>query len=194
MTGLSCPFVIVVSGLPRSGTSMMMQMLAAGGLPVLTDQVRASDEDNLKGYFEFEPVKAVKRDASWVGDAVGKAVKVVYMLLKDLPAAHEYRVLFMRRDLVEVVGSQQAMLARRGEPGAPVPRQEMAAIFERQLEKTDQWLAAQPNFRRLDVDYLGVVTNPQNEARRVSDFLGLPLDVAAMTAAVDPALYRQRSI
>lgn len=193
MTGLSCPFVTIVSGLPRSGTSMMMQMLAAGGLPVLTDQVRASDEDNLRGYLEFEPVKAVKRDASWVADAVGKAVKVVYLLLKDLPAAHEYRVLFMRRDLAEIVGSQQAMLARRGEPGAPVPNREMAAVFARQLKKTDQWLAAQSNFRLLDVGYRDVITDPQNQSRRVSEFLELPLDVVAMTAAVDPSLYRQRT-
>lgn len=193
MTGLSCPFVTIVSGLPRSGTSMMMQMLAAGGLPVLTDQVRASDEDNLRGYLEFEPVKAVKRDASWVADAVGKAVKVVYLLLKDLPAAHEYRVLFMRRDLAEIVGSQQAMLARRGEPGAPVPNREMADVFARQLKKTDQWLAAQSNFRLLDVGYRDVITDPQNQSRRVSEFLELPLDVVAMTAAVDPSLYRQRT-
>lgn len=171
---------------------MMVQMLAASGLPVLTDQVRASDEDNLKGYLEFEPVKALKRDASWVADAVGKAVKVVYMLLKDLPAKYEYRVIFMRRDLAEVVGSQQAMLARRGEPGAPVPSQEMAAVFARQLEKTDQWLATQANFRLLDVAYRNVIADPHNEALRISQFLELPLDVGAMTAAVDPALYRQR--
>jgi Sulfotransferase family len=194
MTGLSRPFVTVVSGLPRSGTSMMMQMLAAGGLPVLTDQVRASDQDNLKGYLEFEPVKAVKRDASWVAEAIGKAVKVVYMLLPDLPAPYQYRVIFMRRDLVEVVGSQQAMLARRGELGARASNTEMAAVFARQLEKTDRWLASQSNFRLLNVGYRDVIDDPQNHSRRISDFLGLPLDVDAMAAAVEPSLYRQRII
>lgn len=193
MTGLSRPFVTIVSGLPRSGTSMMMQMLAAGGLAVLTDQLRASDEDNLKGYLEFEPVKSTNRDASWVSEAVGKAVKVVYMLLKDLPPEHQYRVIFMRRDLGEVVGSQQAMLARRGEPGAQLAKHEMAAIFARQLEKTDEWLQLQPNFQVLDVGYREVVRDPRGEGQHVCKFLALPLDIDAMAAAVDPALYRQRA-
>jgi len=172
---------------------MMMQMLAAGGLAVLTDQLRASDEDNLKGYLEFEPAKATKRDSSWLANAVGKSVKVVYMLLKDLPAEYEYRVIFLRRDLAEVVGSQQAMLARRGESGARVASQEMVDIFARQLEQTDRWLAEQPNFRLLDVGYRDVIADPRNQALRVTEFLGLPLDVAAMAAVVDPSLYRQRT-
>jgi Sulfotransferase family len=193
MTGLSRPFVTVVSGLPRSGTSMIMQMLAAGGLAVLTDHVRASDEDNLNGYLEFEPVKSTKRDASWLVEAVGKSVKVVYLLLKDLPATCQYRVIFLRRDLSEVVQSQQTMLARRGEPGAQASSQEMVDIFSRQLEKTNQWLAEQPNFRLLDVNYRDVIADPQNQARRICEFLEIPLDVAAMAAAVDPSLYRQRT-
>jgi hypothetical protein len=192
MTGANCSFVTVVSGLPRSGTSMMMQMLAAGGMPVLTDQIRASDEDNLRGYLEFEPVKASQRDASWVADATGKAVKVVYMLLRHLPAEHEYRVIFMRRDLGEVVGSQQAMLVRRGEQGAAVPHHQMAAIFARQLEQTDRWLESQPHILVLDVHHQDVIHEPEREARRVCEFLDLPLDVAAMALAVEPSLYRQR--
>ena len=185
-------FVTIVSGLPRSGTSMMMQMLDAGGLPVLTDEVRAADRENPKGYYELEAVKRTKADPSWVGDAVGKAVKVVYLLLSDLPADYQYRVLFMRRSIDEVVRSQQAMLARRGEVGAGVSDQQMASVFQRQLEKCDAWLDQQPHFKVLNLRYHEVIDAPQVQARRVSEFLGVPLDLAAMASAVDPALYRQR--
>src|ERR1022692_2693155 len=95
-------FVTVVSGIPRSGTSLMMQMLAAGGMPVLAGELRAPDEDNPRGYFEFEPVKRTKRDPAWLREAPGKAVKVVYLLLRDLPAGYDYRVIVMRRDLNDV--------------------------------------------------------------------------------------------
>lgn len=171
---------------------MMMQMLEAGGLDVLIDHVRATDEDNLKGYYELEAVKATGRDPSWLAGAGGKAVKVIYLLLKDLPARYEYRVIFMRRDLAEVVRSQQAMLARRGESGAGLGAEQMADVFARQLERVDQWLAEQANFQRLDVPYREVITDPRSHARRIEEFLGRPLDIVAMEAVVDPALYRQR--
>lgn len=172
---------------------MMMQMLEAGGMTVLTDHVRTSDEDNLKGYYEFEPVKAMKRDASWLADARGKAVKVVYLLLSDLPPSCEYRIVFMRRELEEVVRSQQAMLGRRQEQGADLAPQEMAGVFQRQLDKTDQWLAGQSNCQRIDVPHRDVIADPQSQARRVAEFLGIPLDTTAMAAVVEPSLYRQRS-
>jgi hypothetical protein len=193
MTDDSPRFVTVVSGLPRSGTSMMMQMLSAGGLAVLADQIREADSDNVKGYFELEPVKATKRDASWVEGAVGKAVKVVYLLLSDLPVKFEYRVLFLRRDLQEVVRSQQKMLLRRGEAGAGGESGQMVAMFQRQIEKTEQWLDRQANFQSLDVMHGNVIEDPQAEAQRVSDFLQIPLDTTAMAAVVDPLLYRQRT-
>jgi hypothetical protein len=189
----NCDFVAVVSGLPRSGTSMMMQMLEAGGMQVVSDRIRKSDEDNLKGYYEFEPVKSIKRDAPWLADAAGKAVKIVYMLLKDLPASYRYRVIFMRRDLGEVVRSQQAMLDRNGQPGAQLTERELIDMFTRQLERTHQWLAQQPNFAVIDVQHRDVITDAEAQARRIREFLGMPLDVAAMAAAVDPALYRQRA-
>src|SRR5579872_1312474 len=107
-------FVTIVSGLPRSGTSMMLRMLAAGGLPILTDGVRTPDEDNPHGYLEWEGVKSLARDASWVASARGKGVKVIYYWLRDLPRDCRYRVIFMRRDLDEVLASQAAMLERRG--------------------------------------------------------------------------------
>ncbi len=191
---MSCPesFITVVSGLPRGGTSMMMQMLEAGGLPPLTDKRRGADEDNLRGYYELEAVKRTKQDSSWVNDAPGKAVKVIYMLLSDLPPDHEYRVVFMRRDADEVVSSQQAMLERRGEQGATLSPQAMAATFERELERCDKWLAGQSGIRVLNVDHRAVIEDPLQEAKRVYGFLELELDVEAMAAAVDPTLYRQR--
>src|SRR3569833_79554 len=111
-------FITVVSGLPRSGTSMMMQMLAAGGMPMLTDGVRGPDPDNPRGYFAFGPVKRTPQDARWLAGAPGKAVKVVHSLLPALPGGYEYRVLFMLRDMHEVLASQDTMLRRLGRCGA----------------------------------------------------------------------------
>ena len=187
-------FITVVSGLPRSGTSMMMQMLDAGGLAVKTDCQRAADEDNLKGYYELEAVKRTRHDCSWVRDAVGKAAKVIYVLLKDLPADYRYRVIFMQRDIDEVVRSQSAMLARRGERGAGISDREMADTFRRQLARCATWMAKQPHWKVLDVEYRTVVKDPLAQANRVCDFLGVEMDVDAMASAVDPALYRQRQL
>ena len=172
---------------------MMMQMLSAGGMEVLTDQIREADQDNLKGYFEYEAIKATKRDASWVEDAVGKAVKAIYMLLADLPAEFDYRVIFMRRDLQEVVRSQQTMLQRRGEKGAALAPSQMVAVFEREIKKTDLWLKEQTNFRHLNVRYRDVLADPRAVAPVVREFLEFPLDTHSMAAVVDSSLYHQRS-
>ena len=185
-------FVTVVSGLPRSGTSMMMQMLAAGGVPVLNDNVRKADEDNTRGYFEFEPVKRTKDDASWLEDGRGKVVKMVYSLLYDLPANYEYRVVFMNRNLNEVLASQQSMLDRRGEKGASISTDRLQRIFTDQLEEVRAWLAGQPQFDVMQIDYCNVINDPEGQARRISDFLGGGLDQALMAAEVVPLLYRQR--
>jgi hypothetical protein len=190
---MSCPpFITVVSGLPRSGTSLVMQMLAAGGMPVLADGLRTSDDDNPAGYFEFEPVKRTRSDPSWVPLAVGKAVKVIYLLLPELPLGFSYRVIFMRRDLSEVLSSQQKMLQRRGEAGAAIDAADMARIFQRQLESTERWLAGQSSFAVTFIDYRDVVNDPFPHAERIRDFLGVHLDTQAMSAVVDPKLYRQR--
>ena len=188
---MSQDFVTIVSGLPRSGTSLMMQMVAAGGMPVLTDGVRQADEDNPRGYFEFEPVKRTKADAGWVEDAEGKAVKMVYLLLKDLPDTHAYRVILMQRDLTEVVASQKAMLARLGRTGADVGDDRMAAIFEEQLHSTGLWLRAQTNFAVLEVRHRDCIETPAEVAVSVNVFLGGGLDEAAMASVVDPLLYRR---
>ena len=185
-------FLTIVSGLPRSGTSLMMKMLEAGGMPVLVDNVREADVDNPRGYYEFEPVKQTKADATWVAGAVGKAVKMVYLLLLDLPAGYDYRVIFMRRNLDEVLASQKSMLGRLGKT-SPLDDARMAALFRDQLARFDAWAVSRPNFTLLDVSYNGMVTDPAPLAREVDRFLGGGLDVDAMTRVVDPSLYRNRS-
>ena len=183
------PEIVVVSGLPRSGTSMMMRMLAAGGMPLFTDGVRAADSDNPLGYFEHEAVKRLREDASWVPGAAGKAVKVVSALLPALPEGFQYRVILMRRPLEEVLASQRRMLGRRGAPAADDGAR-MAGLFRRHLEATERWLAARQGVRALAVDYAEALAAPADTARRVAAFLGGGLDAAAMAAAVDPSLRR----
>jgi hypothetical protein len=192
MTAEARRFVTVVSGLPRSGTSMMMRMLDAGGLPALTDELRAADEDNPRGYYEYEPVKQTKQDPSWVPNAVGKVVKMVHLLLLDLPGDYEYRVVFMRRHLTEVIASQDVMLARKGKAGPALPPDKLMAMFEQQIGKVRAHLEAQPNFRYLDVSYNEMLAEPEPRVAALNDFLGGGLDTAAMLAVVDPQLYRQR--
>jgi hypothetical protein len=184
--------ITIVSGLPRSGTSMMMGMLEAGGLPVLTDRVRTADEDNPKGYYEFELVKKIETEQGWLQAARGKAVKMISALLKYLPPTYSYQIIFMRRSLAEVLASQRQMLIRRGENPDAVDDARMAALFEKHLATVEQWLAAQPHMRVLYVRYDEVVADALAQARRVNEFLGGGLDVDRMAAAVDRALYRQR--
>ncbi|MEK6246865.1 MAG: sulfotransferase [Planctomycetales bacterium] len=184
-------FITVVSGLPRSGTSMMMQMVSAGGIEVLSDHIRKADEDNTEGYYEFEPVKRTRDDGSWLPGAAGKAVKVIYMLLADLPADFQYRVVFLRRNISEVLASQKVMLSRRGEQGADLSVDKLVGLFQRQLQQTEKWLSDQQHLQVLYVDYHQIVEDPMVQANRVSEFLG-GLDTKAMAGVVDPALYRQR--
>ncbi len=184
--------VIVVSGLPRSGTSMMMQMLEAGGVAVLTDRARAADEDNLKGYYEFERVKALPQDTAWLKEAGGKAVKIVSELLRRLPADHAYRVIFMRRDLREVLASQGQMLVRRGVASSGVSDDRMAEVFRKHLREVEAWLEGQPNVAVFYADYNGILKEPARWAEEIGRFLGGRLDVKRMAGVVDGVLYRQR--
>lgn len=185
-------FVTIVSGAPRSGTSLLMQMLAAGGAPILSDGVRAADADNPRGYLEFESVKRTKQDPSWLALAVGKAVKMVYRLLKDLPAGYEYRVIFLERNLDEVLRSQAKMLARHGEPPSADEQLRLRALFEKELTECRAWLERAPGFRQLVVPFGGLIDAPLEQAQRVSSFLEWDLNLAAMAKAVDPALHRNR--
>lgn len=190
--------VYIVSGLPRSGTSMMMQMLHRGGLPALTDAIRSADEDNPRGYFELERVKQTKADPSWLDEAHGKVVKLISRLLMDLPAPApdrvRYKVIFMRRDLDEVLRSQRKMLERRGEATAETPDDDdqIKEIFVAHLEEIEAWLRGRPDIDVLFVGYGRMVADPRPGAERINRFLGGVLDVEAMLSEVDPELYRNR--
>lgn len=184
--------IAIVSGLPRSGTSMMMRMLEAGGVPVLTDRIRTADEDNPEGYYEFERVKQIEEDKAWLPDAKGKVVKMIAALLKHLPPEYRYHVIFMRRDIEEVLASQREMLMRRGEPTDAVPDERMAELFGKHVAQVEAWLAEQPNFEILYVEYGEVLAEPLAQAKRVSQFLDCALDTEKMAEVVDLALYRQR--
>ena len=184
--------IVVVSGLPRSGTSLMMQMLDAGGLPPLTDHERRADEDNPKGYYEFERVKALKDgDMGWVAQAQGKAVKIISVLLEYLPASQRYKIIFMRREISEILASQHKMLARRGE-SSPVEDEQMAQMYRRHLSAVEAWLAAQDNIDTLFVPYMQLLTDPNTHIQRLLAFLELPLDAQAMQVVPDKSLYRKR--
>lgn len=185
-------FITIVSGLPRSGTSMMMKMLEAGGMQIVADHLRAADEDNPKGYYEFEAVKQIETDKTWLPKAQGKVVKMISELLRHLPREYEYRVVFMRRKLEETLASQKQMLVRRGQPTDLVSNEKLAELFQRHLERTFAWLAQQPNFATLYVEYAEALQNPATPAERINAFLGNTLDVAKMIEVVDQTLYRQR--
>ena len=186
-------FITIVSGLPRSGTSMMMQMLAAGGIPALADNLRQADEDNPRGYFELERVKQVQTDSSWLDEAEGKAVKMVYRLLYDLPPDRVYRVIFMTRALDEVIASQRVMLERHGKGSDRLDDARLAEIYRRQLQEVMTWLCTQPSFSVLSVDYRDVLGHPEPTVQQLNRFLDGRLDIDAMLRVPDWSLYRQRA-
>lgn len=182
--------IAIVSGLPRSGTSLMMRMLEAGGVPPVSDGERAADEDNPRGYYEFEPVKKLAHDDAWVDDALGKAVKVISALLPKLPDRHRYKVVFMRRDLDEILASQSRMLERRGEPQGDEAL--LRRAFIKHVEATERMLAESEHFDVLYVSYARLVTAPDRQLDRLAAFFGGTLDRAAMAGVIEPALYRNR--
>jgi hypothetical protein len=185
--------ITIVSGLPRSGTSMLMKMLEAGGLPPLIDNIRTADDDNPKGYFEFERVKAMdKGDTAWLAEARGKVVKVISALLKFLPDEYRYKIIFIRRNMPEILASQRKMLIRRGEDPDKIDDEQMAELFTKHVTQVESWLKEQPNMSVLYVHYSEILTNPQPQIIRINQFLGDQLDTDQMTAVVDPALYRNR--
>ncbi|MEM6706253.1 MAG: sulfotransferase [Acidobacteriota bacterium] len=185
--------IIVVSGLPRSGTSMAMKMLDAAGVDTTTDGERTADEDNPKGYFEDERVKDLEKmtDRSWVRDSRGKAIKVISFLLKSLPADNNYKVIFMRRDLDEVLASQQKMLDRRGEENS-IDDEQMRELWKNHLWRSNYMLKNQPQFEFVEILYSDVLADPETNARRIADFIG-GLDARKMAEVVDPDLYRNRA-
>jgi hypothetical protein len=184
--------ITIVSGLPRSGTSLMMQMLAAGGMPILSDGERQPDVDNPRGYREWERIKQLPRDPACIAEAEGKAVKVVSRLLTSLPHGHEYRVLFMQRPLPEVLASQEEMLRHRGTAKPGTNKAAIAAAFESHLREVDAWLGSKSDLKLLRVPYHDVLRDPGDIGRKLLQFLAVYLDAEAMARQVDPALYRNR--
>jgi len=186
--------VIVVSGLPRSGTSMMIKMLQAGGIELLTDEVRAADVDNPEGYYEFERVKELdKGDSGWVPEARGRAVKVISALLEHLPPKETYRVIWMNRRMAEILASQRKMLVHRGEDPTKTGDEKMQDLYAKHVDKVRSWLQTQHNTQVLEMDYNALLTDPQSQAPRIAEFLKIPLDTEAMIAVVNPDLYRNRA-
>ena len=184
--------IVVVSGLPRSGTSMMMKMLQAGGLEAVTDSIRNPDEDNPNGYFEFERVKQMSAgDRAWLDEAAGKVVKVISALLEHLPADRTYKIIFMEREIKEVLASQKKMLDHRKET-SKISDEEMAEQYRAHLKAVKPWLVRQPHIEVLYVGYNAMMSDPEPSARRVLEFLGLPLDLAKMLSVPNARLYRNR--
>ena len=172
---------------------MLMQMLRAGGMPLMTDGIRTADEDNPKGYFEHERVKhlAMEQDKSWLTDARGKAAKIISHLLEELPPTYNYKVLFIRRTLREVLASQSRMLNRRGQVSTTSDAR-MEDIFKQSLRKVDDLLKRSPHFDVLHLQYEEILTDTANQVRRIVTFLGGSHDEAAMARVVDDRLYRNR--
>jgi hypothetical protein len=185
--------ITIVSGLPRSGTSLMMQMLAAGGMPILSDGERVADADNPRGYCEWERIKQLSKEPTCIDEAEGKAVKVISQLLFALPTGHDYQIIFMERPLTEVVASQAEMIRRRGTTGAPLPEAALIAGLKAHLHQVNAWLAQKRDILVSRVEYHSVLRDPRRAAANVRDFLQRGLDVESMARQVDPSLYRQRT-
>ena len=185
-------YITIVSGLPRSGTSMMMQILQAGGMPILADGLRESDPDNPRGYLEFEPVKKLATTRDWMPNALGKAVKIVHALLPSLPPGFPYRIILMRRDIREVVASQRVMLERNAKTGANLPDLRLAQLLTADLQNAVALVKQNPDCRLLEIEHRHCLTETSRIAATVNSFLDNRLDEAKMTSAVDATLYRQR--
>lgn len=185
--------ITIVSGLPRSGTSLMMQMLVAGGMNALSDRERRADTDNPRGYLEWERIKQLPKDPACIAEGEGKVVKVISQLLLSLPAGHEYRVIFMQRPLQEVLASQDEMLRRRGTYKDGANPAAISAAFEKHLREVYAWLDGKPYVKALRLPYHDALSKAKQTSQQLAEFLDIPLDVAAMAQQVDASLYRNRS-
>ena len=186
--------ITVVSGLPRSGTSLMMQMLVAGGMTPLSDGKRTADADNPRGYLEWERIKQLPDDPGCIAKAEGKVLNVVSRLLLSLPSGDDYRVIFMQRPLPEVLASQDEMLRRRGTYKEGANAAAMAAAFEKHLREVYAWLDGKPHVKSIRVSYHHALQHAEEVSRKIGEFLGISLDVEAMVRQIDSSLYRNRSM
>ncbi len=184
--------ITIVSGLPRSGTSMMMRMLEAGGMRILKDEIRKADEDNPAGYYEFEKVKELKKDPSWLENAKGKAVKIISSLLEHLPERYTYKIIFMHRNMEEILNSQRQMLIRRGEATNEVSDEKVGKMFLKHLKKIEERLNKQSNMDVLTIHYNEILKEPAKHGEIINRFLGNTLNTKNMTGVIDRTLYRQR--
>jgi hypothetical protein len=185
--------IIVVSGLPRSGTSMMMKMLAEGGLPIITDELRRADDDNPNGYFELEVVRQLKEgNETWLQGMNGKGVKVISALLEYLPQNYQYKIIFMERDSRETLASQKKMLDHRGQTSR-LTDEEMEQEFQTHLAAMKPWLVRQPNMEVLYVNYNALMSDPESYCEKIVNFLEVPLNQSGMLAVPDRQLYRNRN-
>ncbi|MEP7170113.1 MAG: hypothetical protein ABI855_12140, partial [Bacteroidota bacterium] len=184
--------IYVVSGLPRSGTSMMMQLLHAGGMNILTDEKRKADKHNKHGYFEFEPVKSIARDASWLEQAKGKAVKIIAQNLMHLPSRYQYKVIFMTRSLDEIIHSQQVMLGKTEQGKTTNYPVMLAEAFKTTLNKIKK-LEEEINFRFLSIEYKNILDNSVEYILEIEQFTGIELDTDKMFSVIDPASHRSKS-
>ena len=185
--------ITIVSGLPRSGTSLMMQMLVAGGMAPLSDGERRADTDNPRGYLEWERIKTLPDDPACIAEAEGKVVKVISRLLLSLPAGHEYQIVLMQRPLPEVLASQDQMLRRRGTYKEGANPAAIATAFEKHLREVYAWIDGKPYVKALRIEYHDVLSSPRDVGQRVAEFLGARLDLEAMAQQVDSSLYRNRA-
>ena len=189
-------FVTVVSGLPRSGTSMMMRMLETGGMSVVTDHIRVPDESNPKGYYEFERVKQLQDgNTRWIAEGKGKVVKIISALLEYLPPEHQYRIVFMQRNMPEILASQREMLLRRGEPTDRISDRHLTGFYQDHLAHIADWLSEQGNMKAIYLHYNQIMENPREPIAQLCQFLQpLPLNPNKMLSVVESSLYRQRAL
>ncbi len=185
--------ITVVSGLPRSGTSLVMQMLEKGGMEILIDHVRKPDENNIHGYYEYDKIKSLRKDASWLGEAEGKAVKIIAQLLPFLLPGYQYSVLFIERSMEEVLLSQSKMMNDLGQKTASDSGQ-LASIFGQQVNRVKQWVENRTNIRMLCLQYSHLILNPVEEVKRIPEFLDVDMDVKAIISVIDPSLWHHKCI
>ncbi|MDR4503614.1 MAG: sulfotransferase domain-containing protein [Candidatus Scalindua sp.] len=184
--------ITIVSGLPRSGTSMMVKMLEAGGMDVLTDRIRKADEFNPNGYYEYEKVKEIAQDASWLKEAKGKGVKIITALLQHLPEKYTYKIILMHRNMNEILNSQKRMLIGRKQPTGQISDENMKMVFHNHLEKVVGWIGTQSNMKILHIHYNEVLKEPAKHIKMVNQFLMKTLNTNDMISVVDEDLYRNQ--
>ncbi|NRA13169.1 MAG: tetratricopeptide repeat protein [Crocinitomicaceae bacterium] len=181
------PEIIIVSGLPRSGTSMMMQMLDGAELPILTDGLRKKDSNNPKGYFEYEKVKSLHKSNDWLAEGEGKVIKVIVQLIKYLPKEFRYKIILMTRSIDEILESQRIMIGKRTPPKLEIKRS-----FEKEINSVEKWSRLEPGVELIKIAYRDTINHPQDQAEKVAEFLNRDLDIEKMVDAVDSTLYHNR--